>query len=104
MLKTLGADAKTMAAGRKNMIAGGVLCLLSLSNPFGITVAEEVNVGAGRDIRGMPDLQNELKVADEFWDFLGGQGAYLQLLDIFERVGIELRPEIDNYFTEYNRP
>ncbi|PGH40833.1 MAG: hypothetical protein CRN43_00965 [Candidatus Nephrothrix sp. EaCA] len=69
-----------------------------------MTVAEEVNVGAGRYIRGMPDLQNELKVADEFWDFLGGQGAYLQLLDIFERVGIELRPEIDNYFTEYNRP
>src|SRR6218665_1183362 len=55
-------------------------------------------------MRGMSDLQNELKVADEFWDFLGGQGAYLQLLDIFERVGIELRPEIDNYFTEYNRP
>jgi len=55
-------------------------------------------------MRGMLDLQNELKVADEFWDFLGGQGAYPQLLDIFERVGIELRPEIDNYFTEYNRP
>lgn len=54
-------------------------------------------------MRGMLDLQNELKVADEFWDFLGGQGAYLQLLDIFERVGIELRPEIDEYFTKYNK-
>ncbi|MDR2927397.1 MAG: TdeIII family type II restriction endonuclease [Cytophagaceae bacterium] len=52
---------------------------------------------------GMLDLENELKVANEFWDFLGGQGTYLQLLDIFERVGIELRPEIDNYFTRYNR-
>ena len=48
-------------------------------------------------------IQNELKVAEEFWDFLGGQGTYQELLDIFERVGIELRPEIDEYFTRYNR-
>lgn len=54
-------------------------------------------------IRGMLDLQNELKVAEEFWDFLGGQGTYQQLLDIFERTGIELRPEIDQYFSRYNR-
>jgi len=50
---------------------------------------------------GMLDLGHELKVADEFWDFLGGEGAYLQLLDIFERVGVELRPEIDDYFARY---
>jgi hypothetical protein len=54
-------------------------------------------------MRGMLDLQNELKVAEEFWDFLGGLGTYQQLLDIFERVGIELRPEIDEYFARYNR-
>jgi type II restriction enzyme len=52
---------------------------------------------------GMLDLQTELKVADEFWDFLGGQGTYNQLLDIFERVGIELRPEIDDYFARYKK-
>lgn len=52
---------------------------------------------------GMLDLENELKVADEFWGFLGGQGTYLQLLDIFEKVGVELRPEIDNYFARYNK-
>ena len=52
---------------------------------------------------GMLDLQTELKVADEFWDFLGGQGTYNQLLDIFERVGIELRPEIDDYFARYHK-
>ena len=50
---------------------------------------------------GMLDLQNELKVADEFWDFLGGRGSYAQLLDIFEKVGIELRPEIDEYFAQH---
>jgi len=51
----------------------------------------------------MLDLDSELKVASEFWDFLGGEGAYQDLLDIFERIGIELRPEIDNYFTRYNQ-
>jgi len=54
-------------------------------------------------MRGMLDLQNELKVADEFWDFLGGKGAYQDLLDCFEKVGIELRPEIDKYFSEFNK-
>ncbi|HPZ29658.1 MAG TPA: TdeIII family type II restriction endonuclease [Defluviitoga sp.] len=54
-------------------------------------------------MRGMLDLDHELKVAAEFWDFLGGQGAYTDLLDIFERIGLELRPEIDAYFARYNR-
>jgi hypothetical protein len=52
-------------------------------------------------LKGMLDLDNELKVAAEFWDFLGGQGTYSELLDCFERVGIELRPEIDNYFLKF---
>ncbi|MBL7095285.1 TdeIII family type II restriction endonuclease [candidate division KSB1 bacterium] len=50
---------------------------------------------------GMLDLKRELKVAEEFWDFLGGEGAYKDLLDCFERVGIELRDEIDDYFTRF---
>ncbi len=54
-------------------------------------------------LKGMLDLPNELKVADEFWDFIGGEGAYQDILNIFEQVGIELRPEIDDYFTRYNR-
>lgn len=52
-------------------------------------------------MRGMLDLDYELKVAAEFWDFIGGEGAYDDLLDIFERVGIELRPEIDEYFRRF---
>ena len=54
-------------------------------------------------IRGMLDLKNELKVADEFWDFLGGRGTYQDLLECFEHVGIELRDEIDEYFAKFNR-
>jgi Type II restriction endonuclease, TdeIII len=52
-------------------------------------------------IRGMLDLPNELKVAEGFWEFVGGPGAYEELLGCFERVGIELRPEIDDYFTRF---
>lgn len=54
-------------------------------------------------MRGMLDLENELKVGNELWDFLGGAGAYEDLLDCFERVGIELRDEIDGYFARFNR-
>ena len=54
-------------------------------------------------MRGMLDLENELKVGNEFWDFLGGEGSYQDLLDCFERVGIELKEEIDQYFARFNR-
>ena len=49
-------------------------------------------------LKGMLDLKNELKVAEEFWNFLGGENAYSDLLDCFERGGISLRTEIDKYF------
>lgn len=54
-------------------------------------------------MRGMLDLDKELVVADEFWDFLGGNNTYQDLLDSFERVGIELRNEIDAYFKRFNK-
>lgn len=54
-------------------------------------------------LRGMLDLDNELRVANEFWDFLGGAGAYQDLLDVFERIGIELRPEIDGFFARHEQ-
>jgi len=52
---------------------------------------------------GMLDLEHELKVAEEFWDFLGGKGTYTELLDCFEQAGIELRDEIDEYFGKFNQ-
>ncbi len=51
---------------------------------------------------GMLDLQNELMVAEELWDFLGGDGSYQKLLNIFEEVGVEMRKEIDNFFSQFN--
>jgi hypothetical protein len=52
-------------------------------------------------IRGMLDIDYELKVAEGFWDFIGGKGCYEYLLKCFEKVGIELRPEIDKYFGNF---
>ncbi len=52
-------------------------------------------------MRGMLDLAEELKVAEEFWDFVGNRGTYVSLLKCFERVGIELRVEIDEYFSRF---
>jgi len=54
-------------------------------------------------MRGMLDLGRELKVGKEFWDFIGGDGAYESLLDCFEKVGIEMREEIDNYFKKFQK-
>jgi type II restriction enzyme len=52
-------------------------------------------------MRGMIDLEKELKVGKEFWDFIGGTGAYEDILGCFERVGIEMRDEIDAYFKKF---
>lgn len=52
-------------------------------------------------LRGMLDLGHELLVGKAFWDFVGGEGAYEDLLDCFEEAGIILRPEIDDYFAKF---
>jgi len=52
-------------------------------------------------LKGMIDLESELKVAEEFWDFLGGNGAYEDILNCFELAGIEMRNEIDEYFSRF---
>lgn len=49
----------------------------------------------------MIDHYQELMVCKKFWDFLGGKGAYEELLDCFEEIGIKLRPEIEKYFKKF---
>jgi type II restriction enzyme len=51
-------------------------------------------------MRGMLDLDSELYVAEQFWDFLGGNGTYQEVLGIFEEVGLLMRDEIDKKFSE----
>lgn len=53
-------------------------------------------------LRGMLDLEQELLVGKQFWDFVGGDGAYEDLLGCFETAGVTLRPEIENYFSRFN--
>jgi type II restriction enzyme len=52
-------------------------------------------------MRGMLDTAHEMRVAEEFWDFLGGEGTYNTLLECFERVGMAMREEIDTYFSRF---
>ncbi len=48
------------------------------------------------------DIKTAKPNADEFWDLLVGKVTHNNFLDIFERVGIELRPEIDKYFSRFS--
>ena len=52
-------------------------------------------------LNGMLDTDHELKVAEKFWNFLGGDGAYEGILLAFEKVGDEMRKEIDTYFSKF---
>lgn len=52
-------------------------------------------------IKGMLDDKYELMVGKEFWDFIGGDGAYEDILNCFESAGIKMRPEIDEYFSHF---
>lgn len=52
--------------------------------------------------KGMLDLEKEMLVAEEFWDFLGGSGTYDQLIEIFQEVGNEQRDSIDSFFKNLN--
>ena len=52
-------------------------------------------------LKGMLDLDHEVLIAEELWNFFGGEGSYADLLDGFEMAGIELRDEIDSYFEKF---
>lgn len=53
-------------------------------------------------LEGMLDMEHDILIAEEFWDFIGGKGTYTELLDAFEQAGIELRDEIDEYFKRFS--
>ncbi len=45
-------------------------------------------------------LEEDLFVGKDFWDFLGGNGVYEEILNLFEEVGKELSPEIERKLKE----
>jgi len=52
-------------------------------------------------LKGLYDLdRNEILVGESFWNFVAKADIYMQLLDVFEEVGKELRIEIDRKFSE----
>lgn len=53
-------------------------------------------------MKGIFDVEHELMVGKEFWDFLGGEETYEDLLAIFENVGIELKQEIEAAFNKFS--
>lgn len=46
-------------------------------------------------LKGLFDLNREVMVGEEFWNFLGGDNTFEELLKIFEDVGKELYQEIE---------
>lgn len=52
-------------------------------------------------LKGMLDLPQELKVAEEFWNYLGGTSAFEDVLNCFEWAGLEMQQEIDAYFKKF---
>jgi anti-sigma28 factor (negative regulator of flagellin synthesis) len=55
-------------------------------------------------LKGLYDLENgEVLVGEEFWNFVASDSIYDELLDIFQKVGEELRTEIDRKFGEFRR-
>ena len=53
-------------------------------------------------VRGMVEIDTQIKVAEKFWDFLARKPVYADLLTCFKEVGIEMRREIDRYFLNFN--
>ena len=55
-------------------------------------------------LKGLYDLKKgEILVGEEFWNFVACDNVYEELLDVFQRVGDELRDEIDKKFAEFRR-
>jgi len=55
-------------------------------------------------LKGLYDLEGgETLVGEEFWNFVASDNIYEELLDVFQRIGEELRDEIDKKFDRLRR-
>ena len=52
-------------------------------------------------VQGFMDVKDEVKIAEEFWNFVGGGDVYDDLLDCFKAAGKLLEPEIDSKFAKF---
>jgi hypothetical protein len=51
-------------------------------------------------MQGYLDEEEDLYVADKFWELLGGEGTYKEILGIFDEVGKEFKEKIQNKIKE----
>jgi hypothetical protein len=51
-------------------------------------------------MQGYLDEKKELYVAEKFWNLLGGEGTYKEILDIFDEVGKEFKEKIESKIKE----
>ena len=71
--------------------SGAVRALYGMPyNPYGENRAEY----AWHHAVELLDIQNEVLIGQEFWDFIGGEGTYLELLDLFEEIGTEVAESV----------
>jgi predicted nucleotidyltransferase len=53
-------------------------------------------------LKGLYDLEKgEILIGEDFWNFIASDKIYDELLDVFQKVGDELREEIDRKFAEF---
>jgi len=50
--------------------------------------------------QGLLEKGKELLVGDEYWDFLGGRGTFVQLLELFDLVGKKFKEKIKQKIEE----
>ena len=51
-------------------------------------------------MQGYLDQEKELYVAEKFWELLGGEGTYEEIINIFNEIGIEFKEKIQNKIRE----
>jgi hypothetical protein len=60
-------------------------------NPYG----EDKTLYAWQHAKGLLDLQHEVLLGQEFWDYVGGPGTYAELLRICGTVGQEVAASVE---------
>ncbi|MEO0223971.1 MAG: TdeIII family type II restriction endonuclease, partial [candidate division WOR-3 bacterium] len=56
-------------------------------------------------LKGLYDIENdEILIAEEFWDFVAGERVFDKLLKVFEEAGRVIKPKIDEFLKKFNKP
>ena len=66
------------------------VCLAFSYNPYKTIKGFEKKWGFGKKLI---DYGNDLLIGEDFWDFIGGEGTYTDLLNVVRRVGRTLKAE-----------